>query len=841
MDFRSVLKPFVMKKILSFFIPLIIAVSGCSTDEISVVESTGSTGGISVDCSSLNADISVLQTLSKELAGGSTVLSVSDNTITFSSGTSVTLAIRDSYSFSYVNPVVATSSSKWIVDGSELSSSFSDDLLKIKAESGSWYAYYSSAWHVLSEILQGDSIPVFAGLDVEDDAVYVRLGSGATMTFEVYAGSESLKLSASSLTLPKEGGSATVTITAGNSSWKATSSESWLSVSPASGEEGSAEVTLSADANEGTVRSARVKFAGGEITTWLTVTQDGESGGGTIASSDTDDSDDNVANTEFDRTITITYSSSGASVTGDANGIVTVSGNDVTADNSSTDEKVIYQLSGSASDGFFKVYSSRKQAIVLDGLTLTNKNGAAINVQGPVSTPSKGKRTYIVVNGVNSIADGSSYTDTPSAEDEKAVLFSEGQLIFSGSGSLSVTAKGKAGITSDDYVRFMSSPTVKVVSSAGHGVRGKDYILVSNGNVNVAVSADMKKGFSSDSLVRFDGGVTTINITGSAAYDSDDKEYSGTAGVKADKKFEMTGGIVTITNSGRGGKGIKVGGSYDTSLSAQKNLEQNAVLDSYISGGELTVKVTGANHTSGDVSSKGIKVGWSYKSGSNSHTYTAFSGNLTVTGGSVHVSSSSNEALEVKGELNVAGGEVYAYSSADDAINSASTMTISGGYVCGYSTANDGIDANGNCYLKGGVVYAIGKNSPELAVDANSEGGFKLYVEGGTIIAIGGLENGASLSQKCYQSSSWSKSTWYALKVGSDTYAFKTPSSGGSPLVVSGASTPTLSSGVTASGGTAYFDGLLREGCSVSGGSSVSLSSYSGGGGQGGPGGGGHR
>ena len=100
-------------------------------------------------------------------------------------------------------------------------------------------------------------------------------------------------------------------------------------------------------------------------------------------------------------------------------------------------------------------------------------------------------------------------------------------------------------------------------------------------------------------------------------------------------------------------------------------------------------------------------------------------------------------------------------------------------------------------------------------------------------------EPGGSLSQSCYSTSSWSKNTWYALTVGNDTFAFKTPSSGGSTLVVSGASTPTLKSGVTASG-TAIFDGAGYYPASVSGGSSVSLSSYSGGGGGpgGGPGGG---
>ena len=75
-----------------------------------------------------------------------------------------------------------------------------------------------------------------------------------------------------------------------------------------------------------------------------------------------------------------------------------------------------------------------------------------------------------------------------------------------------------------------------------------------------------------------------------------------------------------------------------------------------------------------------------------------------------------------------------------------------------------------------------------------------------------------------------------SLTVGSNVFAFKTPSSGGSTMVVSGASTPSLKSGVTASG-TEIFDGVGYYPATATGGSSVSLSSYTGGGG---PGGGGH-
>ena len=519
---------------------------------------------------------------------------------------------------------------------------------------------------------------------------------------------------------------------------------------------------------------------------------------------------DSISGTNFDRTIRIVFADEGAQVTGDVNNTVSVNGNHVTVNNT-TDEKVIYELTGSAQDGSLKLYSSKKQALVLDGISLTNTTGAAINNQGK-------KKCFILVKGTNSLKDGASYTSTPADEDEKAALFSEGQLIFSGDGTLTVTAQGKSGITSDDYVHFMESAVINVNSSAGHGIRGKDAVYISDGTINVQVSADMKKGITSDSLVCINGGETTIIISGSAAYDDEDAEYKGSAGIKADCLFLMNAGTMSVVNFGTGGKGVSG--------------DQTAC----INGGTLTVTTSGSNYgsssgnrwgssSSNSVSAKGIK----------------FDGNLFFNGGTVTVNCAAHEGVEAKGTITVKDGIVYSYSAADDAINSGSTFTIEGGHVCGYAVRNDGLDANGNFYIKGGTVYAIGTTSPELAIDANTEGGYKLYVSGGTIIAVGGLESGASLTQSCYQASSWSKSTWYSLTVGSSVIAFKTPASGGTPLVVSGASTPTLNSGVTATGGTSYYDGMMIIDASVSGGSSVSLSSYTGGNGGGGfgPGGGG--
>ena len=519
-----------------------------------------------------------------------------------------------------------------------------------------------------------------------------------------------------------------------------------------------------------------------------------------------EDEDDAIANTTFARTISIVFGASGATVTNDDNGIVSVDGNNVTVNNTGS-EIIRYELSGTAASGFFKIYGEKKQAIVLNGLDLTNPNGAAINNQNK-------KRTFVIVNGTNKLVDGKKYTLTPENEDEKGAFFSEAQLIFSGSGSLSVTATGgKAGISSDDYVRVLGSPAISVNSAKGHGIRGKDAVVIGGGTLDVTVSKEGKKAITSDGTVRIDGGKTTLTVSGGVD-DSDLTDLSSSSGIKADVAFVMNDGELTITNSGQGGKGI----SGDAA--------------GKIAGGSVNITVTGANYEVTGASAVGLE------DTSCSAKGIKFDGKLVITGGDVQVSAKNHEAIEAKGEMVITGGEIYA-TSTDDALNSGGNLIIGGGRVFAWSTGNDGIDANGDCYIQGGTVFAIGSGTPEVAIDANTEEGHTLYVIGGTLVAFGGLERGAHLSQACYAASA-AKNTWYGLYAdGTLAFAFKAPSAN-STMVVSTSGETTLKSGVTASGET-FFQGLGAT--AASGGSNVNLTAYSsgsamGGPGQGGPGGG---
>ena len=543
--------------------------------------------------------------------------------------------------------------------------------------------------------------------------------------------------------------------------------------------------------------------------------------------------------------VTVSYEGTSAKVTvaGNVAQYVTptVNGAHVSIEQSNTDDvdndEIVYSLSGTSTDGEFAMSGSYKCTIQLAGLTLTNPSGAAIQI-------ANGKRIQISAkNGtVNTLTDGANGS-------QKACIYSKGQIQLQGQGTLNVTGKTAHAIKSGDYIT-VKNLTLNVLGAVNDGISCNEYFQMKSGTVSISgvgddgIQADLDgtttTGETTDhededsGNIYLEGGTLTINVTATAAkgvkaagdmkisggtiqvttsgagtYDSTERDAKGCAGLKSDGNMYISGGEITLKSTGTGGKCIKADGKL------------------LISDGVITATSTGANYKYSSyysASAKAIKC----------------DGALTINGGTITAIASSHEAIESKSTIDITGGTVYAQSS-DDAINSASTFTISGGSVCGYSTGNDGLDANGNMYIKGGLIYAIGKTSPEMALDANTEGGYKLYVQGGTIIAIGSLEGGASLTQSCYQSSSWNKNTWYSITVGSDTFAFMTPSSGGTSLVVSGASQPSVKSGVTVTGGTSCFNGMGNTGGTISGGSTVTLSTYSGGNSGPGGGGGGHR
>ena len=592
-----------------------------------------------------------------------------------------------------------------------------------------------------------------------------------------------------------------------------------------------------------------------------------ESTYGSMTETVSSDEDDFIENSEFTSVVTITYNGTTATVNNNVSGVeVSVNGGHVVVN--STVGKVEYVLNGTTTDGSFKVYSEKKFKLSLSGVSILNPVGAAINIQSS-------KRVFVVCTDgtTNTLTDGSSYTSATDSEDMKACFFSEGQLIFSGGGLLTVTGNYKHAITSDDYVRFrsgcnitvaaakkdgihtnyaviigggvlnisstedaiqceeggitMTGGFVKVSTTANkaHGLKSAQDVLISGGAIQAEVAGAASKGISCDGNLTFSGGKLTALTSQTALYE--DNDLSSCAGIKCDGNILVTGGEIAIQSTGGAGKGINCDGSVT------------------ISDGTVKVITTGPQCTYNRLSSsaKGIKA----------------DGALTIDGGTVLVKATGgegSEGIESKSVLTVNNGMVAALCY-DDCMNASNSIVINGGNIYCYSSGNDGIDSNGTLTITGGVVVSSGTTVPEDGLDCD-QNTFK--ITGGIVLGIGGGTS-TPTSSVCTQRSviyggSGSNGQYLNIRStdGTDILTYQIPRAYSqmtvlfsSPNLTSGGSY-IISKGGTVTGGSEFFG--LYTGATYSGGTQADtftassmvtqVGSTSGGGGGGGrPGGGG--
>ena len=277
-------------------------------------------------------------------------------------------------------------------------------------------------------------------------------------------------------------------------------------------------------------------------------------------------------------TIGITYQGTTVSIEGDAYGYVSASGADVTV-RSSSNRFLQLVLSGTTDSGSLLIYSMHKLGVLLNGVSITNPQGPAINNQC-------GKSFFVTLadNSVNTLTDGTAYGVTLGLKgdtiDQKGTLFSEGQIYFRGKGKLQVNAQAKNAIGSDDYVVIEDGNiTVSAAATASNGIKVNDGFTITGGTLSIDVKAAGARGIKNDARTTIAGGTTTINTTGDCLIETVDgvTDTTSCAGIKCDSLFLMTAGTLTITSTGDGGKGI------------------NSDDEVQFKGGTLNVQTTGAN------------------------------------------------------------------------------------------------------------------------------------------------------------------------------------------------------------------------------------------------------
>lgn len=400
---------------------------------------------------------------------------------------------------------------------------------------------------------------------------------------------------------------------------------------------------------------------------------------------------------------------------------------------------ISYILKGRSDNGSLTVSSDSDVYVVLDSVFLTSAGG-----QPPLRLKGTARNVvYVAGNTQNSLTDNS-----PSDSEEKGcircdstlILSGDGKLFLTGSMSHAVSCKSSVHISGGDYTIMATKDGIHavgpiVLSGGILSVDGTDdacqsemsYIQMTGGSLVVESDREKANAFDAADNIYVQGGVLTAYLTGVAAkalktdasallsggslslnlsgggmYDTAEADITACIGIKTEGSLHVSGATVRVYVSGKGGKGIKTGRSFN------------------MQSGTMNVGVVGEKYIYSETLSsapKAIKTG----------------AHVLMTGGMLEVHSKWSDGIDCDSSFCLSGGSCLTKAQGD-AVAAATTIVVNDGEIYALSQANDGLDGKGGITISGGKVLAVGGN-------VDKKGGFEtdgiLRITGGTALAVG--------------------------------------------------------------------------------------------------------
>lgn len=384
-----------------------------------------------------------------------------------------------------------------------------------------------------------------------------------------------------------------------------------------------------------------------------------------------------------------------------------------------------YVFSGDCDNGSITVKKGvTGVTIVLNGLTLTNDDSAAITLNKTAEA------SLIAAAGTtNTVAD----TEGSSDENAAVKVKSGAALAIGGTGTLTVDGNAKNGIKGAADAVITVAEVKLSINAANDGLSCDDELNITGGTLSITAGGDAVKASpdtgdtenpdtTSLGNVTISGGTLTLNATGEGVQADGDLTISGgTFHVKTN------GGHTTaLTDDSASCKGFKAGGALTvtggtlTVDSADDAL--HASTDVTISGGTLTL-ATGDDgvHADNDIviGTKGasstttpkISITASYE-GLEGTTVNVYSGDIDVAASDdgVNAANSTLGERSDKYAINIAGGDLY-IDAGSDGLDSNNDINITGGKVEVYGAdamMDAAIDYDGTFTLSGGTLFGAG-------------------------------------------------------------------------------------------------------------------------------------
>ncbi len=473
---------------------------------------------------------------------------------------------------------------------------------------------------------------------------------------------------------------------------------------------------------------------------------------------DTEMFTDRDSRTTYDESTAVKIQLNGSSATASSNS-VKINGSTV-----QITEEATYLISGTLDDGMLVVNASdtAKLQLVFNGVDITNSDCAALYIL------EADKVFLTLAEGTqNSLTNGGSFTPI---EDENidAALYSKQDLTINGAGQLTVTSPAGHGIVgkddlvitggtlqvdaashaldANDSVRFTIATLTATAGKDGIHCENNDdpsrgFVYVSGGSLNIQAEGD---GISAGYYVHITGG--TFDILAGGGYENGTKESSGNwggfmgGGHGGGGRPGMSGSNSTTTtddDSSTSMKGIKsvsnmqIDGGTFTIDSADDSLHSDT--DLTINGGIYDI-ASGDDAVHAEekltVNDGTIRISASYEGLEALH--------IAVTGGNIDLTASDDglnaaggtDSSGTGGRDNMFGGKGHGGMMSG---NSNGSIVISGGNLK-INASGDGIDANGTLEISGGYTTVVGPTQGDTAtLDYDKSA----TISGGTFIGTG--------------------------------------------------------------------------------------------------------